>query len=124
MHSKPRTLILESMYHQAGLDLLAQFTDLIILEGATGKGSISAIKDVSAVFVRYPSKLSVTAIKASKNVVVVSTSGRGTDSIDLEAASAAGVAVVNNPGVGRMPVSEQRLTLLLDLAKQVRLSDQ
>lgn len=124
MHSKPRTLILESMYHQAGLDLLAQFTDLIILEGATETSIISAIKDASAVFVRYPSKLSAKAIKSSENVVVVSTSGRGTDSIDLEAASAAGIAVVNNPGVGRIPVSEHTLALLLELAKQVRISDQ
>ena len=112
------------MYHQAGLDLLAQFTDLIILEGATETRIISAIKDASAVFVRYPSKLSATAIKSSENVVVVSTSGRGTDSIDLEAASAAGIAVVNNPGVGRIPVSEHTLALLLELAKQVRISDQ
>ena len=124
MNSKPRTLILESMYHQAGLDLLAQFTDLVILEGATETRIISAIKDVSAVFVRYPSRLSGTAIKSSENVIVISTSGRGTDSIDLEAASAAGIAVVNNPGAGRIPVSEHTMALLLELAKQVRRSDQ
>ena len=85
---------------------------------------ISAIKNVSAVSVRYPSRLSATAIKASKSVVVVITSGRGTDSFDLEAASAAGNLVVSNPGVDRIPVPEHTLALLLELAKQVRISDQ
>ena len=96
----------------------------MILEVATEIRIISAIKNVSAVSVRYPSRLSATAIKASKSVVVVITSGRGTDSFDLEAASAAGNLVVSNPGVDRIPVPEHTLALLLELAKQVRISDQ
>ena len=123
MRNRPRVLILESMYHPAGLELLARKTDIDILENATEERIVDAIADADAVFVRYPSKLSAKAIRAGGNVVAISTSGRGTDAIDIEAASAGGIAVVNNPGAGRVPVSEHTLGLMLELAKQFRRSD-
>lgn len=123
MKNRPRVLILESMYHPAGLDLLGEEADVVILENATEDRIVDAIVDADAVFVRYPSKFGASAIRAGANVVVASTSGRGTDAIDIAAASECGVAVVNNPGAGRVPVSEHTLALMLEFAKQIRRSD-
>jgi phosphoglycerate dehydrogenase-like enzyme len=56
-------------------------------------------------------------------VVIVASSGRGTDAIDIEAATRRGVAVVNNPGFGPRPVSEAAMALMLALAKRLFASD-
>jgi len=123
MRNRPSVLILESMYHPAGEELLASEADLNILRDATDETIATAIGDASAVFVRYPCKLKGDAIRAGKNVLVVSTSGRGTDAIDIAAASECGVAVVNNPGLGSVPVSEHTLGLMLEFAKQISRSN-
>jgi D-3-phosphoglycerate dehydrogenase/microcystin synthetase protein McyI len=56
-------------------------------------------------------------------LVVISTSGRGTDAIDIVAATGQGIAVVNNPGPMTISVSEHTLGLMLDLAKKISRSD-
>src|SRR5262249_60226140 len=63
------------------------------------------------------------AIRQGRALIVISTSGRGADAIDIEAGTACGVAVVNNPGHGQIPVSEHTLALMLDLAKGITLAD-
>ncbi|MBO43123.1 MAG: dehydrogenase [Rhodospirillaceae bacterium] len=119
MRNRPSVLILESMYHPAGEELLAREADINVLHDATDEAITAAIVDASAVFVRYPCKLTGDAIRAGKNVLVISTSGRGTDAIDIETATECGIAVVNNPGLGSIPVSEHTLGLMLEFAKQI-----
>ncbi|MDA0656142.1 MAG: NAD(P)-dependent oxidoreductase [Proteobacteria bacterium] len=123
MKNRPSVLILESMYHPAGEALLASNTDIPILQDASNEAIIAAIADASAVFVRYPRRLSASAIHAGAGLVVISTSGRGTDAIDIAAATECGIAVVNNPGLGSVPVSEHTLGLMLDFAKQISRSN-
>jgi phosphoglycerate dehydrogenase-like enzyme len=119
MRNRPSVLILESMYHPAGEALLASNADIQILRDASNEAIVEAIADASAVFVRYPCRLSASAIRAGAGLAVISTSGRGTDAIDIAAATECGIAVVNNPGLGSVPVSEHTLGLMLDFAKQI-----
>ena len=119
MAKRPTALILESMYHRAGEELLARHLDIQVLRDPTPAAIAEAIRPVAAVFVRYPCRLHGEAIRAAKELVVISTSGRGTDAIDIAAATERGIAVVNNPGLGSVPVSEHTVGFMLDLAKQV-----
>ena len=119
MVKRPTVLILESMYHRAGEELLARHLDIQVLRDPTPAAIAEAIRPVAAVFVRYPCRLHGEAIRAAKELVVISTSGRGTDAIDIAAATERGIAVVNNPGLGSVPVSEHTVGFMLDLAKQV-----
>lgn len=123
MSKRPTVLILESMYHPAGEELLARHADIQILRDATRETIADAIDPAAAVFVRYPCRLHGDAIRRGSKLVVISTSGRGTDAIDIAAASECGIAVVNNPGLGSVPVSEHTLGLMLDLAKQISRSN-
>jgi D-3-phosphoglycerate dehydrogenase len=121
--NRPKVLLLESMYHKAGEELLAPHTEVQVLRGAGAEAIRAAIETASAVWVRYPTRLTAEAIRAGGALVVISTSGRGTDAIDIPAATAQGIAVVNNPGLGATPVSEHVVGLMLDLAKQITRSD-
>ena len=123
MSKRPTVLILESMYHPAGEELLARHADIRTLHDPTRETVVEAIGPVTAVFVRYPCRLHGEAIRTAPDLVVISTSGRGTDAIDIPAATELGIAVVNNPGLGSVPVSEHTLAFLLDLAKQISRSN-
>lgn len=116
-------LLLGGMLHRAGTAVLEEATDVHILIGPEPEAIREAIKTAAAVWVRYPGPLRGDAIREGRNLIVISTSGRGTDAIDIEAATECGVAVVNNPGHGEIPVSEHTLALMLDLAKGITLAD-
>ena len=121
--ARPKVLILESMYHPDGQALLAEHVDIRQLRDPTPATTREAVRSVHGVFVRYPCKLRADAIRAGDKLVVISTSGRGTDAVDIAAATAQGIAVVNNPGFGSVPVSEHTLGFMLDLAKQISRSN-
>ncbi|MEK7864047.1 MAG: NAD(P)-dependent oxidoreductase, partial [Chloroflexota bacterium] len=72
---------------------------------------------------RYPHKVDDALLAAAPKVGIVACSGRGTDAIDIDAATRRGVAVVNNPGFGPRPVSEAAFALILALAKRLLPSD-
>jgi phosphoglycerate dehydrogenase-like enzyme len=120
---RPAVLLLGPMYHPAGQELLARHVDLHILAAPPAEALREAIREAAAVWVRYPTRLTADAVRAGRRLLVISTSGRGTDAVDIPAATAAGVAVVNNPGLGRRPVTEHTIALMLDLAKQITRSD-
>jgi D-3-phosphoglycerate dehydrogenase/microcystin synthetase protein McyI len=111
------------MFHKAGEELLAEHAEVQVLRAPSGDMIREAIKTASAVWVRYPVRLLDEAIREGRELVIISTSGRGTDAIDIEAATEHGVAVVNNPGHGPIPVSEHTVGLMLDLAKRITRSD-
>jgi len=118
-----RVLLIESMYDPAGEELLARHTEVQVLHDPTQGAIREAVRGAAAVAVRYPARLRGDAIREGNDLLVISTSGRGTDAIDIQAATTKGVAVVNNPGLGAVPVSEHTVGLMLDLAKQITRSD-
>lgn len=120
---RPKVLLLEPMHHKAGEAVLEQAADVQILTRPRPEEIREAIRTAAAVWVRYPGPLRGDAIREGRELIVISTSGRGTDAIDIEAATECGVAVVNNPGHGRIPVSEHALALMLALAKDITRDD-
>ena len=121
--ARPKVLLLEPMLHKAGEALLREAAHVEILTRPSREAVHVAITTAAAVWVRYPGPLRGEAIREGRELVIISTSGRGTDAIDIEAATECGVAVVNNPGHGPIPVSEHTLALMLDLAKGITRAD-
>lgn len=121
---RPKVLLIGKMYDQAGEERLAEFTNLQILNNPTLAQVEEAIPEVAAVFVRYPNQLRSEAIRLAKNLKVVSTSGYGTDSVDIVAATERGIVVVNNPGLSTTAVAEHTISFILALAKKLAFLDQ
>lgn len=120
---KPRVLLIGKMYDEAGQKLLEESTNIEILSNPTLDKINEAIQEVSGVFVRYPNKLEASSIRLAKQLKVISTSGFGTDSIDIMAATEQGVIVVNNPGMSTTAVAEHTLSMILALAKKLPFLD-
>ncbi|MCW5313961.1 dehydrogenase [Nostoc sp. KVJ3] len=119
-----KVLLIGRMYHETGEKLLDEYTNIKIIKEPTQHQINEAIQDVAGVFVRYPTKLDAQAIGLAKNLKVISTSGFGTDAIDIAAATERGIVVVNNPGLSTTAVTEHTICLILALAKKLTFLNQ
>lgn len=117
--SKFPVVLLGRMYHPEGEARLRAAVEVELLEQPTPEQVKAALRRASGAFVRYPNKLRGEAIRDAGHLRIISTSGRGTDAIDLDAATAHGVAVVNNPAFGTVPVTEHTIGVMLAFAKNL-----
>lgn len=115
---RPLVVLIGHMYNPEGEKLLAQHIEFSVLADPTPGEVLEAVRPAQAVVVRYPYRMTAEAVREARGLVVIGSSGRGTDAIDVAAATEAGVAVFNNPGLGARPVSEHAIGLMLDLARQ------
>lgn len=112
------------MYDPSGHDLLrATGADVEIIDTPDAQIVAAALKDAHALWVRTPERVDAELMDSGENLVVISTSGFGTDNIDIPAASERGILVVNHQGFGRTPVAEHSIMLMLATLKQLIWSD-
>jgi D-3-phosphoglycerate dehydrogenase len=84
---------------------------------------IQAVASVDALIVRGRTKVTADVFAAAANLKVVGRAGVGVDNIDLKAAKARNVIVVNAPQSTSVAVAEHAFALLLSLARQVPMAD-
>lgn len=77
---------------------------------------LSAVADVDALIVRSD-KVTAEVIAAAKNLKIVVRAGAGYDNVDLEAASARGIVVMNTPGQNSNAVAELALAMMIFMAR-------
>jgi D-3-phosphoglycerate dehydrogenase len=92
-------------------------------KGITAEELSLAIGTYHALIVRGRTKVSAQMLQAASQLRVVGRAGVGVDNIDLEAATARGVIVVNTPQATTLAVAELTLALLLGLARLVPQAD-
>lgn len=83
---------------------------------------IEKARNVDAILVGY-SRITPSVIGALNRCVVIGRYGTGTDNVDLEAATAAGIVVTNVPDYCVDEVAEHTLALLLALQRKVCICD-
>jgi D-3-phosphoglycerate dehydrogenase len=76
-------------------------------------------KEADALIVRSATRVTADLLSAAPRLKVVGRAGVGVDNVDLEAATARGVVVMNTPGGNTISAAEHTMSLLLALAKQV-----
>lgn len=75
--------------------------------------------DCDALFVRSAVKVTKEVLEKAKKLRIVGRAGVGVDNVDLPAATAAGVLVMNTPGGNAVSVAEHTLALMLSMARDV-----
>ncbi len=87
--------------------------ELALLEKYTEKSQLlEAVADVDAIIIRSD-KVDAEVLDAAKNLKIVVRAGAGYDNVDLEAATAHNVVVMNTPGQNANAVAELVLGLLV-----------
>ncbi|VTU45694.1 hydroxyacid dehydrogenase [Variovorax sp. PBL-E5] len=111
--------LIGEIYHSTALDLLREHVDVVVLDNPSSSEIAEAFMNAQGAIVRYPFPVNDLVLAQASRLVVVASSGRGTDSIDIDACTRHGVAVVNNPGLGTLPVSEHAMGAMLALARRL-----
>ncbi|MBQ2026123.1 MAG: 3-phosphoglycerate dehydrogenase [Paludibacteraceae bacterium] len=87
--------------------------ELALLEKYTEKAQLlEAVADADAIIIRSDI-VDAEVIAAAKNLKIVVRAGAGYDNVDLQAASAAGVCVMNTPGQNANAVAELALGMMV-----------
>jgi D-3-phosphoglycerate dehydrogenase / 2-oxoglutarate reductase len=83
----------------------------------------AALADADALIVRSATKVTASLIEHAPKLRVVARAGSGVDNVDLRAASARGIIVMNAPGANSISVAELAMAFLLALARHVPAAD-
>ncbi len=115
--AKPVVLIAEEL-SAATLDALGPDFEVRNCDGANRAELLEALgKGVDAVLIRSATKMDAEAIAAAKGLKVIARAGVGLDNVDIPAATAAGVMVVNAPTSNIVSAAELAISLLLASAR-------
>lgn len=114
----PVVLIAEEL-SSATLDVLGDGFEIRHVDGADRGALLPALHDAAAVLIRSATKMDAEAFAAAPNLKVVARAGVGLDNVDIPAATAAGVLVVNAPTSNIVSAAELAVSLLLACARNV-----
>ncbi|GAA0280037.1 phosphoglycerate dehydrogenase [Cryptosporangium japonicum] len=115
---QPVVLVAEELAPSA-LDVLARDFEVRHVDGADRAALIPALAEADAVLVRSATQIDATALGAAPRLKVVARAGVGLDNVDVPAATARGVMVVNAPTSNIVSAAEQAIALLLASARNV-----
>src|SRR5512138_2978355 len=110
----------------SALDLLRAETDWKVdaRPGRKPAALAADLADADALLVRSATKVDAALLDAAPRLRIVARAGTGVDNVDVAAASARGVLVVNAPGANSISVAEHACALMLALARSVPAADQ
>lgn len=97
---------IKEIFNEAGFEV-------VLLEKYTEKSELlTAVESVDAIIIRSD-KVDAEVLDAAKNLKIVVRAGAGYDNVDLDAATAHGVVVMNTPGQNSNAVAELVVGMLL-----------
>ncbi|GIX38625.1 MAG: D-3-phosphoglycerate dehydrogenase [Silanimonas sp.] len=111
--------------HEDGLTLLREAGwSVKTADAIKDPGTLSrALADVDVLIVRSATKVPAEALVHASHLKVIGRAGAGVDTIDVEAATDRGIAVMNAPDGNTLAAAEQALALLFALARHVPAAD-
>jgi D-3-phosphoglycerate dehydrogenase len=116
--SKPVVLIAEEL-SPATVDALGPDFDVRNVDGTDRVALLAELATADAILVRSATKVDAEAIAAAPNLKVIARAGVGLDNVDIKAATAAGVMVVNAPTSNIISAAELTVGHILSLARHI-----
>ncbi|MGI8532843.1 MAG: phosphoglycerate dehydrogenase [Geodermatophilaceae bacterium] len=116
--ARPVVLVAEELAPSA-LEMLAGDCELRHVDGADRAALLPALADAEAILVRSATSVDAEALAAAPRLRVVARAGVGLDNVDVEAATARGVMVINAPQSNIVSAAEHAMGLLLAAARHI-----
>jgi D-3-phosphoglycerate dehydrogenase / 2-oxoglutarate reductase len=120
---KPVVLIAEKLAPSV-LSVFSDEVEVRHVDGTDRPALIEAVKGADALLVRSATKVDAEVLAATNRLKVVARAGVGLDNVEVPAATARGVLVVNAPTSNIVSAAEHAIALLLAVARRVPAADQ
>ena len=91
--------------------------------GADKEKLAEMIGDFDGLAIRSATKVTPKILEQAKNLKVIGRAGIGVDNVDIPAATAKGIIVMNTPFGNSITTAEHAITLMLALARQIPQAD-
>ena len=114
--SRPVVLLAEKLAPSV-LDLLGDSVEIRHVDGTDRPALLAAVADADALLVRSATKVDAEVLGAANHLKVVARAGVGLDNVEVPAATARGVMVVNAPTSNIVSAAEQAVALHLHEGK-------
>ncbi len=119
----PRVLISDKMDPKAAEIFRSRGVQVDEITGKTKDELIAMIGDYDGLAIRSATKVTKEVLAAATNLKVVGRAGIGVDNVDIPAASARGVVVMNTPFGNSITTAEHAIALMFALARQLPEAD-
>ena len=119
----PKVLISDKMDPKAAQIFRERGVEVDEITGKTPEELIAMIGDYDGLAIRSSTKVTKAILDAARNLKVVGRAGIGVDNVDIPAASAAGVVVMNTPFGNSITTAEHAIALMFALARQLPEAD-
>jgi D-3-phosphoglycerate dehydrogenase len=105
----------------SGLDVLRRHdgVEIDLQNGLDGEELRTALSQADGVIVRSGTELTADALQGQQRLQAIVRAGVGVDNIDLEAATRAGIVVMNTPAGNTTSTAEHSIAMLMALARNI-----
>ncbi|MFN5824156.1 MAG: phosphoglycerate dehydrogenase, partial [Sphingomonadales bacterium] len=117
--TKPRVLISDKMDPNAAVIFRERGCEVDEITGKTPEELKAIIGQYDGLAIRSSTKVTQEILDAAPNLKVVGRAGIGVDNVDIPAASAKGVVVMNTPFGNSITTAEHAIALMFALARQI-----
>ncbi|MGZ8282572.1 MAG: NAD(P)-dependent oxidoreductase, partial [Allosphingosinicella sp.] len=119
----PKVLISDQMDPKAAEIFRANGVEVDEKTGLTRDELTAIIGDYDGLAIRSATKVTADLLAAAPNLKVVGRAGIGVDNVDIPAASARGVVVMNTPFGNSITTAEHAVALMFALARELPAAD-
>lgn len=120
--SKSKVLVADGL-GEDGIAMLKRAAEVDVQSKITADELVAALPQYHGLIVRSRTKVTGKVIDAASSLRVIGRAGVGVDNIDVAAAAARGIAVVNSPLAATVAVAELTLGLVLAMAREIPRAD-
>ncbi|MBO6783472.1 MAG: phosphoglycerate dehydrogenase [Alphaproteobacteria bacterium] len=115
----PKVLISDKMSERAKEIFEARGIEVDVKPGMSPEELIACIADYDGLAVRSATKATEAVLAAADNLKVIGRAGIGVDNIDVAAATARGIVVMNTPFGNAITTAEHAIAMMMALARQI-----
>jgi D-3-phosphoglycerate dehydrogenase / 2-oxoglutarate reductase len=117
--TKPKVLISDKMDPNAARIFEERGCDVDVITGETPEELKARIGEYDGLAIRSSTKVTADILEAATNLKVIGRAGIGVDNVDIPAASARGVVVMNTPFGNSITTAEHAIAMIMALARQI-----
>src|SRR6476646_7677484 len=115
----PKVLISDKLSPAAVAIFKERGIETDIKTGLSKDELIKIVGEYDGLAIRSATKVTADVIRAAKNMKVIGRAGIGVDNVDIPAATAAGIIVMNTPFGNSITTAEHAIALMMALARDI-----